>query len=81
MARIAASWLNVNIEIADTLRMGVFITVSDAAGRVLFRRPATEEEVMSAIAAAQAAEAEGQAAMQRIAQERLALETTEGEAR
>jgi hypothetical protein len=60
--------------------MSVFITVSDAAGRVLFRRPATDAEVMSAIRAAEAAEIEGRAAMERIAQERAAMERNEPEA-
>jgi hypothetical protein len=59
--------------------MGVFITVSDASGRVLFRRPATDDEVMSALAAVQTAEAEGRAAMERIAVERAAAENPEGE--
>jgi hypothetical protein len=58
--------------------MGVFITVSDASGRVLFRRPATEDEVLSALAAAEAAEAEGRAAMERIAAERAAAEYSAG---
>jgi hypothetical protein len=59
--------------------MSVFITVSDAAGRVLFRRPATDEEVTSAVRAAETAEREGQAAMERIAQERRAHEAAEAE--
>jgi len=50
--------------------MDAYITVSDASGRVLFRRPATDAEVLSALHAAEVAEAEGQAVMQRIAQER-----------
>jgi len=50
--------------------MGAYITVSDAAGRVLFRRPATDDEVMSALQAAQTCEAEAQAAIDRIARER-----------
>lgn len=48
--------------------MSAYITVSDAAGRVLLRRPATDEEVMSAVRAAQTAESESQAAMQRLAE-------------
>jgi hypothetical protein len=52
--------------------MKAFITVSDAAGRVLFRRPATEAELSSAIHAAQTAEIEATAAMERIADEREA---------
>ncbi len=50
--------------------MSAYITVSDAAGRVLFRRPATDDEVMSALGAAEVAEHEAQAAMERIARER-----------
>jgi hypothetical protein len=57
--------------------MTAFITVSDAAGRVLFRRPATDAEVMHAVRAAEAAEVEGRAAMERIAQERTAQERSE----
>jgi hypothetical protein len=52
--------------------MGAFITVSDAAGRVLFRRPATDEEVLGALHAAERAEREARAALDRIAQERSA---------
>jgi hypothetical protein len=59
--------------------MDAFITVSDAAGRVLFRRPATDAEVMRAIRAAEAAEAEGRAAMERIARERIATDRAEAE--
>ncbi len=54
--------------------MTAFITVSDAAGRVLFRRPATEQEVVNAVRAAETAEVEARAAMERIAMERSALE-------
>jgi hypothetical protein len=54
--------------------MGAFITVSDACGRVLFRRPATDEEIRSALRAAEEAETEGRAAMERIAREREAAE-------
>jgi len=54
--------------------MGAFITVSDACGRVLFRRPATDEEIQSALRAAQEAESEGWAAMERVAREREAAE-------
>jgi hypothetical protein len=57
--------------------MDAFITVSDAAGRVLFRRRATAEEVFTAIRTAEVAEAEAGAAMERIAQERLAFERDE----
>jgi hypothetical protein len=54
--------------------MGAFITVSDACGRVLFRRPATDEEIRSALRAAEEAETEGRAALERIAREREAAE-------
>jgi hypothetical protein len=57
--------------------MTAFITVTDAAGRVLFRRPATESEIMDALRAADTAEAEAQAAMQRIADERAYMESQE----
>lgn len=48
-----------------------FITVTDAAGRVLFRRAATPHEVSDALRSADAAQAEGEAAMDRIAYDRL----------
>jgi hypothetical protein len=57
--------------------MTAFITVTDAAGRVLFRRPATEAEVMDALRAADTAEFEAQAAMDRIADERAYMESLE----
>jgi hypothetical protein len=57
--------------------MGAFITVSDAAGRVLFRRPATDDEVLNALHAAETAEVEGQAAMDRIARERVGRDESE----
>jgi hypothetical protein len=57
--------------------MDAFITVSDAAGRVLFRRPATVEEVLTAVRAAEIAEAAAAMAMERIAQERRASERNE----
>lgn len=59
--------------------MSAFITVTDAAGRVLFRRPATEAEVADALRAADMAEAEGDAAMERIAAERAFMERTEAD--
>jgi hypothetical protein len=62
---------------ADTALMDAFITVSDAAGRVLFRRRATVEEVVTAVRAAEAAEAEAEAAMERIARDRQAFERGE----
>jgi hypothetical protein len=52
--------------------MTPFITVTDASGRVLFRRPATDAEVENALRAAADAEREGEAAMRRIAAERAA---------
>ena len=54
--------------------MEAFITVSDAAGRTLYRRPATEEEVRNAVLAAETAEIEAAAAMEQIARERAAFE-------
>jgi hypothetical protein len=62
---------------ADTIDMRAFITVADAAGRVLFRRPATESEVMSAIAAAETAEIEVRAALERIERERIESQRAE----
>ena len=55
-----------------------YITVADASGRVLFRRPATGQEVDEALRAADEAEREGQAAMDRIASERFLNEALEG---
>ncbi len=49
-----------------------FITVSDAAGRVLFRRRATEVEIDEARRAAEEADAGAEAAMHEIAQQRYA---------
>jgi hypothetical protein len=54
-----------------------YITVADASGRVLFRRPATAEEVDEALRASDEAEREGQAAMDRIASERFYAEALE----
>jgi len=48
-----------------------YITVTDAAGRVLFRRAATPHEVDDALRSADVAQTEGEAAMDRIAYERL----------
>jgi hypothetical protein len=48
-----------------------YITVTDAAGRVLFRRPATPQEVTDALRSADEAEREGEAAMERIAYDRM----------
>jgi hypothetical protein len=59
--------------------MSAFVTVTDAAGRVLFRRPATDAEIMEALRAAEEAEAEGQAAMERIAAEKVEMERMEAD--
>lgn len=48
-----------------------YITVTDAAGRVLFRRAATPHEVADALRSADTAAAEGEAAMDRISYDRL----------
>ena len=48
-----------------------YITVTDAAGRVLFRRAATPGEVNDALRSAGSAQTEGEAAMDRIAYDRL----------
>lgn len=50
--------------------MSAYVTVTDAAGRVLFRRPATEAEIEEAMQVADAADAEAQASLRRIASER-----------
>jgi hypothetical protein len=49
-----------------------WITVTDAAGRILFRRPATEAEVVAARHAASDADRAAQGVMDRIAAERRA---------
>jgi hypothetical protein len=49
-----------------------FITVSDASGRVLFRRRATEAEITEAVHAAEEADAGAEAVMHEIAAERYA---------
>ena len=54
-----------------------YITVADASGRVLFRRAATADEVDEALRAADEAEREGQAAMERISAERFFDEALE----
>lgn len=51
-----------------------YITVTDAAGRVLFRRAATPLEVVDALRSADTAVAEGEAAMDRISYDRLFTE-------
>ncbi len=52
-----------------------FITVTDAAGRVLFRRTATQSEIDDAAKAAGVAEFEAQEAMERIAASREHVES------
>jgi len=47
-----------------------YVTVTDASGRVLFRRPATEVEIAEALRAAGAAERNARTALARIAEER-----------
>lgn len=47
-----------------------YVTVTDAAGRVLFRRPATEAEIEEARQIAKAADAEAHALLKSIAKER-----------
>lgn len=49
-----------------------FITVSDAAGRVLFRRRATEAEIEEAMRAADEANEGAESAMHEIAEQRYA---------
>jgi hypothetical protein len=48
-----------------------YITVTDAAGRVLFRRPATQQEVTDALRSADEADREGEAVMERISYDRM----------
>ena len=45
--------------------------MTDAAGRVLFRRPATAQEVEDALQSADEATREGEAVMERIAYDRM----------
>jgi len=47
-----------------------YVTVTDAAGRVLFRRPATEAEVEEARHIAKEADGEAQAVLKAIAKDR-----------
>lgn len=47
-----------------------YVTVTDAAGRVLFRRPATEAEIEEARQIAKSADAEANAVLKMIAKER-----------
>jgi hypothetical protein len=55
-----------------------FITVSDAAGRVLFRRRATEAEIEEAQRAADLANEGAESAMHEIAEQRYAALATGG---
>jgi hypothetical protein len=55
--------------------------VTDAAGRVLFRRLATSQEVDDALRSADSAASEGEAAMDRIAYDRLFTELNQGDSR
>ncbi|MBV8581957.1 MAG: hypothetical protein JO225_14030 [Candidatus Eremiobacteraeota bacterium] len=55
--------------------MEAYVTVTDAAGRVLFRRPATAQEIAEALRAADDAERNARAALARIAEERGLLQT------
>lgn len=50
--------------------MEAYVTVTDAAGRVLFRRPATAHELAEALRAAERAERGAREAMAEIATER-----------
>jgi hypothetical protein len=50
--------------------MEAYITVTDASGRVLLRRPATSEEIAEALRAADDAEQSARATLAQIAQER-----------
>jgi len=64
--------------VADATIAGLaYITVADASGRVLFRRPATGDEVEEALRSAAEAEREGQEEMERIASERFFEEALE----
>lgn len=50
--------------------MEAYVTVTDASGRVLFRRRATAEEIAEALGAADEAERGAREALTRIAHER-----------
>ena len=60
--------------------MEAYVTVTDAAGRVLFRRPATAQEIAEALRAADDAERNARAALTRIAEERGLLQASEDRA-
>ena len=55
--------------------MEAYVTVTDAAGRVLFRRPATAEEIAEALLAADNAERGARAVLAEIAAERGMFES------
>ena len=55
--------------------MEAYVTVTDASGRILFRRAATPDEVAQALAAADEAEQNAQALMTEIAIEREQADT------
>ncbi|HTJ25944.1 MAG TPA: hypothetical protein VMA36_07255 [Candidatus Limnocylindria bacterium] len=59
--------------------MEAYVTVTDASGRVLFRRRATPEEIAQALTAAHDAEQGARETLTRIAQERGLLEPSGGE--
>ena len=50
--------------------MEAYVTVTDAAGRVLLRRPATSEEIAEALRAADGAEQNARATLSQIAEDR-----------
>jgi hypothetical protein len=50
--------------------MEAYVTVTDAAGRVLLRRPATSEEIAEALRAADDAEQNARATLSQIAEDR-----------
>ena len=53
--------------------MEAYVTVTDASGRMLFRRPATAGELAEALRAADDAERGARAALARIAEARFAF--------
>jgi SOS response regulatory protein OraA/RecX len=54
-----------------TARIPSVRSLFDAAGRVLFRRPATQQEVTDALRSADEADREGEAVMERISYDRM----------
>lgn len=57
--------------------MQAYVTVTDASGRVLFRRPATPEEIAQALRAADEAERAARETLAEIAAERGLLSAGE----